>query len=280
MRLKFWDDTFLGLKKSFASLGFFRRVLFPIARQLDFRFTWKHDITGRPFSLLTWSHKGYWFYGADREKDEIDGFRRHIAEGDRVLEIGGHIGYVTQVFEDLVGENGQVCVVEPTLQSRLFLERNVGKKTRVLPYAVSNASGTVTLYTERFGGFTNSIVREFIEESVTTLNESQSANRHDIEGVRVEAITLDALCEGQDFQPDFLKIDIEGAELLALQGGSKMLGKLKAAMIEISRDAEETMALMQGLGFAAYRPDGSALKPGETVLGNVFFVRETLIRTQ
>lgn len=88
------------------------------------------------------------------------------------------------------------------------------------------------------------------------------------------------MCEGQDFQPDFLKIDIEGAELLALQGGSKMLGKLKAAMIEISRDAEKTMALMQGLGFAAYRPDGSALKPGETVLGNVFFVRETLIRTQ
>ena len=97
-----------------------RLLFFPILRKLDFEILWKHDITKRPVSLLTWLHKGYWFYGLEREFDEVERFKELINDGDCVLEVGGHIGYVTQIFEDLVGGNGLVYVAEPTPFSRYF----------------------------------------------------------------------------------------------------------------------------------------------------------------
>jgi hypothetical protein len=37
---------------------------------------------------------------------------RLINRVDCVFEIGGHIGYVTQIFEDLVGPEGNVSNIE------------------------------------------------------------------------------------------------------------------------------------------------------------------------
>ena len=102
-----------------------RLLFFPILRKLNFEIRWKHDITKRPVSLLTWLHKGYWYHGLDREFDEVERFKELINDGDCVLEVGGHIGYVTQIFEDLVGGNGLVYVAEPTPFSRYFLAKNI-----------------------------------------------------------------------------------------------------------------------------------------------------------
>ena len=53
--------------------------------------------------MNTFKHKGYWYYGKNREKSEINCFCKLIKKGDKVLEVGAHIGYVTQIFEKIVG---------------------------------------------------------------------------------------------------------------------------------------------------------------------------------
>ena len=83
-----------------------------ILKKLNFKFKWKH--TGRDFFLESFYHKGYWFYGKDREKEELKILNQLIKKGDSVLEVGTHIGYLSQVFENLIGSEGSLLLIEPT----------------------------------------------------------------------------------------------------------------------------------------------------------------------
>ena len=100
---------------------------------------------------------------AERRGNKIESQGHH--EGDNVLEVGGHIGYVTQVFEDLVGDQGRVFVAEPTPKSRFYLKKNVRPNTKVLPIALADINGEMDFFTEKFGGFTNSLISDFTKKS-------------------------------------------------------------------------------------------------------------------
>ena len=107
-------SKFLTLRKILAKNIITRAIFIPFLRNFNFSIKWKHDVTKRPFILKTWSHKGYWFYGKHREYNEINRFKEFINKNDCVIDIGSHIGYTTQIFEELVGENGTVFAAEPT----------------------------------------------------------------------------------------------------------------------------------------------------------------------
>ena len=113
----------INLKNFLVNLSILRFILIPVLKKVNFEFRWKHDLTNRPFYLQSYYHKGYWFYGKYREKDELDLFQKLIAKGDTVLEVGTHIGYLTQYFEFLVGDEGQVLAVEPTPNSINYLKK-------------------------------------------------------------------------------------------------------------------------------------------------------------
>lgn len=81
-------------KKFLVNLRILRSILIPVLKTLNFEFRWKHDLTNKPFYLQSYYHKGYWFYGQDREKDELYFFQKLISKGDSVLEVGTHIGYL------------------------------------------------------------------------------------------------------------------------------------------------------------------------------------------
>lgn len=243
----------------------------PILRHLNFEIRIKHDITKRPLTLLSWLHKGYWYYGLSREEEEIQRFRELINEGMMVLEIGGHIGYVTQLFEELVGEYGKVYVAEPFPNSRYFLKKNVLPSTCILPVALSDAVGRSELYTDSFGGFTNSLVREFTAESNTSMSLSQKNHNVDLGKIHVDTITVDALCEDLSISPNFIKIDVEGAELNVLKGAKNTLNSVDSLMVEISRNHEEVFKLLHEYGFQATNKSGETLQVGDNNNENIFF---------
>ena len=91
------------MKKYLSNIPILRFFTLFLLRKLNFDFRWTHDFTKRPFYLNTFKHKGYWYYGKNREKSEINCFCKLIKKGDKVLEVGAHIGYVTQIFEKIVG---------------------------------------------------------------------------------------------------------------------------------------------------------------------------------
>jgi FkbM family methyltransferase len=72
-----------------------------------------------------------------------------VRPGSVVYDIGAHIGYYTLIAARRTGAGGQVVAFEPDPQNRARLERHIALNelvnTRVVPFAVSDASGTARL---------------------------------------------------------------------------------------------------------------------------------------
>jgi len=95
--------------------------------------------------------------------------------------------------------------------------------------------------------------------------------------VEVPVARLDSLCDGP-LRVDtctFLKVDVEGAELLVLQGASAFLETRRPMiLLEIDRgmqarydcSPEETVAFLEGLGYT-HPPDG---RRGQNFLFRLF----------
>ena len=236
------------LKKFLANLSMLRFFLIPVLKKLNFDFRWKHDLTSRPFYLQSYYHKGYWFYGQNREKDELDFFQKFIVRGDNVLEVGTHIGYLTQYFEFLVGDEGHILAVEPTPNSLYYLKKNVRPKTKIIEKAASNMRGEIEFFTEEFGGFTNSLVSEFTKSQNKIHQKSQHISS-DVSSIKVKTDKLDSICFQNNFQPNFVKIDVEGAEYDVLLGAKHILKGVRAMMVEISNNENDIINLLNNLGF-------------------------------
>jgi FkbM family methyltransferase len=100
----------------------------------------------------------------------------------------------------------------------------------------------------------------------------------------VPAYTLDDLCA--DERPPFLlKLDLQGAELEALQGGERTLARTEMVILEVSffraiRTAplfHEVTAFMKKKGFVVYDIAGISYRPldGALCQADIAFVRET-----
>lgn len=262
-------------KKLLANNNLLRSVFLPILRSFNFEFCLKHDVTKRKFYLLSFLHKGYWYYGSKREENELKRFNELINGGDTVLEIGAHIGYVTQIFEELVGKTGKILVAEPTEFSRRFLSKNIRSDTKILPIAVSNTIGQMDFYTEQFGGFTNSLVREFTAKKNKSLSDSYHVQSRRITKKKVDVSTIDAICAENCISPHFIKVDVEGAELNVLEGAAETLKNVQALMVEVNENHEEVYKLLLDSNFNAFLSNGDAIInnfPG----GNIFFVKNNM----
>lgn len=248
-----------------------RKLIFPLLSKFDFRFTIKHHYTTRNFTLKFWSHKGYWFYGAAREKKEISNFFELLKEDEVIFEIGGHIGYITQIFEQIVGEKGKVLVAEPTPESINLLRKNKLKSTILVDKAVSDCIGVRKFYTEKFGGFTNSLNKEFTENTTNTFSKYQGIKYDQINETLVETISIDEIVKISKLTPTFLKIDVEGAELDVLKGAKDTLKNVRGLMVEVTCNKEEVFDFLTGYSLIPiYTPEGQVL----SLNGNVFFLKQ------
>ena len=222
--------------------------MIPVLKKLNFEFRWKHDLTNKPFYLQSYYHKGYWFYGQNREKNELYFFQNLIGKGDSVLEVGSHIGYLTQYFEFLAGDSGHILAVEPTPNSLYYLKKNVCPKTIIIEKAASDRCGEVEFFIEEFGGFTNSLVSEFTQTQNKLHQKFQNINS-DISSIKVKTDTLDNICFQNNFLPNFVKIDVEGAEYEVLLGAKHILKDVRALMVEISNNENDICSLLNNLSF-------------------------------
>ena len=265
------------LFQKLAKIRFLRSIVLPILKKFDITIVIFHDLTKRIFFLKLWSHKGYWFYGSKRESNEINIFKNLICNSSQVLEIGAHIGYLTQFFEYLVYPLGKVYVVEPSPNNRKFLKKNVKKSTLILPIALSNKLGEEKFFIDSYGGFTNSLKKDFTFSKNNELKMTQFTNNSKVSSIEVEVSTIDIICKKYKLQPDFIKIDVEGLELEVLQGGKEVLKSTKTLMVEISNNHEKIFNILEMHDFnplddAGNKVDWSAIKK-EKLNKNFFFMK-------
>ncbi len=75
-----------------------RSLGLPLLKAFNRDISIRHHWLDRKIKLNLFAHKGYWFHGRHREAEEMQAIRALIAAGDTVVEVGGHIGYISLWF--------------------------------------------------------------------------------------------------------------------------------------------------------------------------------------
>jgi FkbM family methyltransferase len=157
---------------------------------------------------------GWGIIRGNYETDELDFVRRTLKPGQTALDIGANVGLFTVTMASLTGPTGKVYAFEPledqaTLLARSVAENNFADRVVLERAAVSDKAGTGQLVraskTINAGG-------AYLDDGPVPI--SHEANK-------VKLITLDTYPVRRPVH--FIKIDVEGAELLAFRGARELL---------------------------------------------------------
>lgn len=174
-----------------------------------------------------WPHMGVW--------------QQRLRPGDLFLDIGANIGIYTILALDLGAE---VIAVEPNARNAQRLRDNIalnGYAATVLEAAVSSEPGTVRI-TTHLDSYNHLVTEGGAEVAATTLD--------DLLGDRTAA---------------GVKIDVEGAERLVLEGASRALAEHRIGVLQLewvdmrsqmtlSEGHEGIATMLRGYGYELYRP--------------------------
>jgi FkbM family methyltransferase len=251
-----------------------RKIIIPLLKKLNLgNISIKHHYTGSKFKLDAFIHKGYWYHGKNREKIQMDNFKKLISEGDTVFELGAHIGYISVYFSQLAGTSGKVFVFEPGVNNLPYVRENIAnskiKNVQLVEKAVSDNNGTATFYLENITGQSNSLVKDY---RVTKKIHSKTFVEMKKNEVQVETIRIDDFVQMNNISRiDFIKIDIEGAEYLAIKGMPNVLATLKPTMmIEVTENHEALFNLLKDNGYFFIDEFSNKVEEKKAFYGNLF----------
>jgi FkbM family methyltransferase len=229
----------------------------------------RHHYTRERLLLHTYRHKGYWFHGRRREQATMNFFQQVLRPGDAVVEVGGHIGYLTMLFADLVGSGGRVIVFEPGQNNLPYLRANAGRlaAVKIIEMAVSDQDSVAAFFEEELTGQNNSLL---VDYKRFAQNRSQAFSDKGYQQHEVRTIRLDSYLQQDGLRLDLIKIDIEGAELLALRGAATVLAERRPMlMIEVTHHADEVLKLLTTAGYSLFTPEGRPLQDGDRSSDNI-----------
>lgn len=146
--------------------------------------------------------KDYWFY------------KYTPKDGDVIVDVGAGSGSEIGVFSTAVGTSGKVLAVEAHPSTFERLEKtcllNAYSNVTCLHGAIADKAGTV-------------VIDDNPNDELNAIS-SNSIGSAAHPGHRIPALTLDEACSSNGISTiDYLKMNIEGAEQLALQGMRKVI---------------------------------------------------------
>ena len=136
-----------------------------------------------------------------------------VKAGDWVVDIGANIGYYTLLLAKLVGPKGKVISFEPDPTSFKILKKSI-KANNFKNIILENKAITDK----------NQEIDFYLSKKDTRLHQIFN-NPNSKEVLRIQTTTLDDYLKNFSAVINFVKIDIEGAEPLALQGMTKTIKK-------------------------------------------------------
>ena len=178
------------------------------------------------------------------------------------------MGYLAEFFAELVGPAGRLDVYEPGFDNLRCLQRNLARRDNVSIHevALSDEIGFASFFVEDLTGQNNSLVADY--EVLGGTSHVQVSVRTSPK-IRVPTDTLDNRYANAE-QLDFIKVDVEGAELQVLRGGTQVLSTLRPIVfVEISLNHEQTGDFLRALGYRLFAPDGTE-ETGASGLENHF----------
>ncbi len=179
--------------------------------------------------------------------------RDYLKPGMVFVDVGANVGYFTALGASRVGRYGRVLAIEPSPQMGAALEELVQanhlSQVKFESVGVGAANETLTLF----------IPDADLHNHTPTMMPQTGAVP-----VEVQVVTLDSLTESNGIERiDLLKIDIEGFEMAAFLGASRLLseGRISAIVCEFNdywlREAKQSPdSLYQFLVDAGFRSTG------------------------
>jgi FkbM family methyltransferase len=187
---------------------------------------------------------GYWL--GSYEFNKRLAFEREVTPGSVLYDIGANVGYFSLLAAVLVGRAGKVFAFEPLPRNVTFLRRHVAlnglENIDVIEAAVSDHAGEAAF---QLG----------MSDSMGHLGENGD--------IKVRLVCLDEWLATSEFiPPNFIKIDVEGAEYEVVSGGQKMLSQYRPILFLDTHQREAhhaTIALLVALGYQFEILDGKSL---------------------
>lgn len=187
-------------------------------------------------------------------RERYEGLLEHgwrvLNAGDNVIDCGANQGIYSCAFSAAVGTNGRVIAVEPLPWQPTVIQENLDlnrfKHCEIIEAAASDTNGTATL---------------------TVGDRDVSASLLPGKGTRsieVKTRTLDSIVDEAGLTTlALVKLDIEGAELRALKGATRVLTELRPALCcEISPgEGAELADYLAGFGYRPHLLDADGFHP-------------------
>jgi FkbM family methyltransferase len=137
-----------------------------------------------------------------------------VAPGDIVMDVGAAIGDTSVVFAKKVGPKGFTIAVEPEPKNIECLRLNMRKyPSEIITKAAWDKKEVIKFHI-----------------NPTVCGHSIFGLSNDIGTIEVQADTIDNMAAGRRI--DFLKIDVQGAELHALRGATDVLSRVPKVVVE------------------------------------------------
>ena len=161
-----------------------------------------YEIQG--FKIKRGKSMRYLILTGEYEPAETDFIKKYVKPGMLVFDLGANIGWFTMILSKLVGNSGHVYSFEPDPDYFQTLKENVQlnhlTNVSLFQMGVSNTSGV--------GNF--SLNKEFGTLVIDSKQKKDS--------LQIEITTLDDFCKKNQIKIDFIKIDVEGSEILVFDG--------------------------------------------------------------
>ncbi len=178
------------------------------------------------FEIRLRRNRSFWLrHPLTHERYPLAALKQLIHSGDTVYDVGANIGLYTRFALGLFGA-GTVVAFEPMTENRLMLQRNIdlGKVTdrvRILPFALSNVDDeSAALQIDDMQ--TGSAALDAVKHGKAADGRAALGLKPKTEVVRCRR--LDSLLAGGELPPpNVIKIDIEGAEKMMLEGAVEAL---------------------------------------------------------
>jgi FkbM family methyltransferase len=188
------------------------------------------------------------YFQGDVEPEVQSALQKYLRSGMTVFDVGSNIGFFSLLAAKLVGPQGRVVAFEadPEIAARLreHIARNSALGAPITPEEKAVWSSSEPLY------FARADAEVSPDRGLGHVVDNSTTERAG--AIRVEGISLDEYVAA-NLAPDFIKCDVEGAEVEVFRAAQRLLSEKKPAILCEMHSAENRRILLEEFSRHGYK---------------------------